>query len=478
MTEPLKILMLEDDPADAELVYRLLRKTQPDIAFTLAMTREDYEMALQQSLPDLILADNSLPQFDASDALLLARLYSPDIPFIMVTGTVPEEYAVEMIKAGADDYILKDRLARLPAAVEAAINQRRVRKNAQEAQEEIRRSNERFQTLSRLTKDAVWDLDLVNNTLWYNESFLHLLGLTGSPVPDMNAWLDRIHPDDRKKMDLRLEEIRKGAILSWEDELRLQLPDGSTRTVLDRAYVLKQDDTKPVRLIGVFVDITEKRKLEDEQVKGKIRQQKELTRAILQAVELERNTLGMELHDNINQILSSVNLRLGYYLDEPENNRAILEDCQRSLETAIREIRSLSHRMVMPAFSEKSLRGELAELIEHYIPALSIKLEVGKLNEKRIPHQVKEALYRIIQEQLSNVHKYAKTSEVQVRLSMDTGAVALVIIDNGVGFDPRMKRKGIGISNIYHRAESFDGKAEIISRPGSGCILTVKIPLG
>ncbi len=469
--------MLEDDPVDAELIYGLLRKKQPNIEFTLALTRQDYELALQQSRPDLILADNSLPQFDASDALLYARLLSPDIPFIMVTGTVSEEYAVEMIKAGADDYILKDRLTRLPAAVDAAINQRQAQKNAQEAQEEIRRSNERFQTLSRLTKDAVWDLDLVNNSMWCNESFVHLMGLTTAVAPDIDAWIDCIHPDDRKKMDLRLHEIRKGAILSWEDELRLQLPDGNTRTVLDRAYVLKQDGQKPLRLIGVLVDITEKRKAEDEQVKGKIRQQKELTRAVLQAGEQERNTLGMELHDNINQILSSVNLRLGYYLDEPENNRPILEDCHRRLETAIREMRNLSHRMVMPRFSKKSLRSELALLVEYYIPALSIKLEVRKVNEKRIQPQVKEALYRIIQEQLSNIHKHAKASKVQVRMSADTGFVALMIIDNGIGFDPKMKRKGIGISNIYHRAESFDGKVELFSRPGAGCTLAVKIPL-
>jgi len=469
--------MLEDDPVDAELIGGLLRKKQPDIEFTLASTRKEYERALQQSHPDLILADNSVPQFDASDALLYARLRSPDMPFIMVTGTISEEYAVEMIKAGADDYILKDRPARLPAAVEAAINQRQARKNAQEAQEEIRRSNERFQTLSRLTKDAVWDLDLVNNKIWWNESFFQLLGLTDTVVPDMAAWIDRIHPDDREKMDLRLEQIRKGGNISWEDELRLLLPDGNTRTVLDRAYVLKQDGGKPVRLIGVFVDITEKRKLEDEEMKGKIRHQKELTRAILQAVELERNKLGMELHDNINQILSSVNLRLSYYLDEPENNRAILDYCRQGLETAIREMRNLSHRMVMPSLSKKSLRSELALLVEHYTHALPIKLELRKVNERRIPPQIKEALYRIIQEQLSNIHKHAKASQVQVRLSADTGWVALLIIDNGVGFDPKMKRKGIGISNIYHRAESFDGKAEIFSRPGAGCTLAVKIPL-
>lgn len=281
----------------------------------------------------------------------------------------------------------------------------------------------------------------------------------------------------KKKMDGRLEAIRNGAIISWEDELCIQLPDGNTRTVLDRAYVLKEDGSKPVRLIGVLVDITEKRKGEEEEMKLRIRQQKELTRAIFRAGEQERTALGRELHDNINQILASVNLRLGYYVEEPEGNIAVLEDCRRGLETAIREMRNLSHQMVMPSFLEKSLRGELGLLAEHYLPALSIKLDIQKVNESRVPPSVKEALYRIVQEQLSNIHKHAKASQVQVRMSTDAGWVVLLVVDNGVGFDPKMKKRGIGISNIYHRAESFDGKVEIVSRPGAGCTLAVKIPL-
>jgi len=477
MTKPLKILMLEDDPFDAEIIERLLRKEQWDIEFTLVNTRNGYETALDRFLPDLILADNSLPQFDAGDALQFARQQSLYIPFIMVTGTVSEEYAVEMIKAGADDYILKDRLTRLPAAIQAAVNQQKVKKDKQKAQEEIRRSNERFQTLSKLTRDAVWELDLVTNSLWGNESFHQLLGFTTPIAPALEEWISRIHPDDRGKMAIRLEEIKKGIIVSWEDELRLQLPAGDSRTVLDRAYVLMHDGRHPVRLIGVLVDITEKRKMEEERIRSRISQQKELTRAILEARELERNALGRELHDNINQILASVNLRIGYYLDEPEDNMYILADCRQMLLAAIRETRNLSHQMVMPGFSEKNLLDELRLLIENYIPAMSISLDVRKLNEKHIPPLIKETLYRIVQEQLSNIHKHAKASSVQVRLSSGPRSVELLIRDDGIGFDPQLKKNGIGISNIYHRAESYDGKVEIVSSPGEGCYLVVRIPL-
>jgi len=217
--------------------------------------------------------------------------------------------------------------------------------------------------------------------------------------------------------------------------------------------------------------------MEEERIRSRISQQKELTRAILEARELERNALGRELHDNINQILASVNLRIGYYLDEPEDNMYILADCRQMLLAAIRETRNLSHQMVMPGFSEKNLLDELRLLIENYTPAMSISLDVRRLKEKHIPPLIKETLYRIVQEQLSNIHKHAKANSVQVRLSSGPRSVELLIRDDGIGFDPQLKKNGIGISNIYHRAESYDGKVEIVSSPGEGCYLVVRIPL-
>jgi two-component system, NarL family, sensor histidine kinase UhpB len=121
MNKGLKILMLEDSPTDAELIQRVLKKEIADCRFELTVTRDTFLQALESYRPQLILADNSLPQFDAMEALRIVREMGIQIPFIMVSGTTSEEYAVRIIKAGADDYILKDRLTRLPAAIESAI---------------------------------------------------------------------------------------------------------------------------------------------------------------------------------------------------------------------------------------------------------------------------------------------------------------------------------------------------------------------
>jgi len=474
--------MLEDSATDAEIVQRLLVKEVPNCRLHLAMNKNEFLQALDKFSPTLILADNSLPQFSAAEALRIVRERRLSTPFIMVTGTVSEEFAVDIIKSGANDYILKDRLTRLPAAIDAALKQHKAEKEKMAAEEEIRRSNERFQTLSRATKDAVWDLNLQTGSVWWSESFFTLLGYDpGLPVPDLYEWVTRLHPADRDKVIARLEKAGKNTIDNWEDELRFRLADGSYGTLLDRAYILRDDSGKPTRLIGVFVDITEqkrwRKKMEEDRLAGKIEQQKEVSRVILQTQEMERNALGRELHDNINQILASVNLKLGYYLDEPDNNIDVIENCRQDLLKAIQEARNLSHNMVMPAFSERNLRDELELLVENYSYRQIVLLESDSLNEAAIPSTIKETIFRIAQEHLNNIHKHAKASKVEIRLSNDPGSVNLYVRDNGVGFDIRQKRKGIGITNIFNRVESYNGTTDIQSSPGKGCMLSVRIPL-
>lgn len=480
MSELLKILMLEDNVNDAEIVQRLLKKEKMELDFRLVMNEHDFVQALEQFHPDVILADNNLPSFSAGEALQIVRKrkLSNNTPFVMVTGSVSEEFAVGMIKQGVDDYILKDRLTRLPAAIASAIKQQVAKKEAQKAIEAIRIANERFETLSRATKDAVWDWNLLTDSVWWNENFFHWLGYDPrQPVPPVQEWTKRIHPDDVGQVMERLKDVKKNAIDSWEEEFRFLMADGSYGTLLDRASVMRDAAGQPVRAFGALVDITAQKRLAEKNLISKIEQQKEITRAILQTQEMERNRLGRELHDNINQILASVSLKLEYYLEAPDNNLAIISNCYSSLLKAIQEARNLSHQMVLPRFSEKRLKDELERLIDNYNYKQFVELELSQMNEQFISPVIKETLYRIIQEQLSNIYKHAKADEIKISIDNDSDLVSLVVADNGIGFDMRQKSKGIGISNIFNRVEACNGTVEIIAAPGKGCTLRVKIPL-
>ena len=117
MNAKLKILHIEDSPPDAELIQRCLKKSGLDCEVKVVETKKEYLAALENFFPDVVLSDHSLLSFNSLEALTIAKNYKSDIPFILVSGVVSEEFAVEIIKAGADDYILKSSLMRLPSAI-------------------------------------------------------------------------------------------------------------------------------------------------------------------------------------------------------------------------------------------------------------------------------------------------------------------------------------------------------------------------
>src|SRR5690348_11669029 len=140
--------MLEDDAADAELTKFQLRKAGMQFSASRVETREDYLEALDERPPDLILSDYSLPGFNGHDALALAREKCPETPFIFVTGTMGEEVAIETLKSGATDYVLKTRLSRLMPAVNRALREAEERLQHKRAEEQLRESHEQLRALS------------------------------------------------------------------------------------------------------------------------------------------------------------------------------------------------------------------------------------------------------------------------------------------------------------------------------------------
>ena len=147
--------MLEDSDADVEMIQRQLAKAGLDYECKVMMTREAYEPALREFKPDIILSDNAMPQFSASEALQILQQHNIHIPFLLVTGTVSEEFAAGIIKAGADDYLLKDRLTRLPAAIETALKQKQTEREKKKAEQKLIKANRLYFFISQLNQMIV-----------------------------------------------------------------------------------------------------------------------------------------------------------------------------------------------------------------------------------------------------------------------------------------------------------------------------------
>lgn len=226
-------------------------------------------------------------------------------------------------------------------------------------------------------------------------------------------------------------------------------------------------------------DITEKLKAEAELIRHRIMQQEIITETTILVQEKEREEIGKELHDNINQILASTKLYLE--LARSENKELYPEAIAKSYDNinlAIGEIRQLSKQLVKPAF-DTTLTDSLRDLTDEIktITPIDIVFDGANFDEGCVEETIKLMIYRVVQEQLNNILKYAAASEVYIRLATDEGNVYLSIRDNGVGFDTTKKSKGIGLRNIDTRVKFHKGTAVITSAPGEGCRIDIEVPL-
>ena len=256
-SQHIRILMLEDNPLDAELVERELRRARVDFSVQRVQTETEFRHALESTDPDVILGDYNLPGFDGVAALKIASFLMPDTPFIFVSGSIGEERAVQTLREGAIDYILKDRLSRLPSAITRALDQRRDRQLRRRAQDALQRSEERFQYAAKATMDVIWDRDLIAGRMWFSDALETVWGhrLENSEVP-VEWWEARIHPEDRSQVLASLKEaIERGH--RWNAPFRFERGDGTYGYVIGRALVIRESG-RAIRMICAMLDMTER----------------------------------------------------------------------------------------------------------------------------------------------------------------------------------------------------------------------------
>jgi len=254
ITSTLKIIVLEDNDADAEIIQRLLKKNGYNFESEVMMDREAYLQALNEFKPDLILSDNEMPQFSALEALQILQQHSLHIPFIMVTGAVSEEFAAGIIKAGADDYLLKDRLTRLPAAIEAALKQKRTEKEKAEASRQLIQNEEKYRTLVEQAFDGIIIYSPDGIILDCNNSSCDYTGYLQNELEGLDIT-KLFFKDDLIARPLSFEMLNAGH--PNLDYRRLKRKD--------RAYIEMEIATKKMpggNLMAVGRDITERKKAE------------------------------------------------------------------------------------------------------------------------------------------------------------------------------------------------------------------------
>ncbi|WP_290795102.1 PAS domain S-box protein [Flavihumibacter sp. UBA7668] len=223
-------------------------------------------------------------------------------------------------------------------------------------------------------------------------------------------------------------------------------------------------------------NVTERLKLENQLEEERVKAQKEMTNAVISAQESERQEIGRELHDNINQILASARLYLGLSKTTSDDQQVFMEKSDELIQNAIDEIRTLSHSLIPPTLNDGHLKDNLLQLFENVASGIGTTIyhSLTEFDEHSIEEPFKLSIYRICQEQFNNITKYAKASQIHFYLGKKDNNLELRIKDDGVGFDLTKKSSGVGLMNMKTRATLFNGVLSIETEPGKGCELIVK----
>jgi PAS domain S-box-containing protein len=259
----IKILYLEDLATDVELVKRQLNKNDVDYEMKVADSRESYINALKDFNPDILISDHKLPTINSLEALRIAKEHDSLIPVILITSTIPEEYAIEIMKEGASDYILKDRLQRLPAAILNAVEKCTVEKERQKYLDEIIASEALMREIEYLANVGSWEYDYKTGiTKWSDEIYRILGHEPGEIESSLDTYLKFVQPEDR----IYAENSIKNAFMNLDTltlNYRIIDKDNNTKYVWTEFIIERNDNRNPLLITGFIQDVTEQKKAEE-----------------------------------------------------------------------------------------------------------------------------------------------------------------------------------------------------------------------
>ncbi|MEO8769545.1 MAG: PAS domain S-box protein [Ferruginibacter sp.] len=348
------------------------------------------------------------------------------------------------------------------------------------AHQYIDKMHERFTYVVNASSDAIWDLDLRTNEIYRSDAFSKISGYAKEEIEStLEWWFDKIHPEDKERVNAKVESDLANHSTNWEDEYRFQHADGTFRYIHDKGFTIYEDGIA-TRQIGSMQDITERKKLESQLLTEQVQKQKLINQATINAQEEERNRISGELHDNVNQLLISSRLHIGVAKNNPQNQTELLNKATEYLLMAVEEIRALSKKMNSHIVSSVGLIESITDIAYNMqkLNEIEVATDIDKTLILKLSTEQQLMVFRIVQEQTNNIIKHAEASEASISLIEKDNNINLIISDNGKGFDKETKKmKGLGFVNIFNRIDAYNGKLDIQSSPGNGCVIDINFPI-
>ncbi|HEX3626824.1 MAG TPA: response regulator [Verrucomicrobiae bacterium] len=500
MGKALNVLMVEDSAADAELITFELVNAGFDLTCKRVQTERDFLEELAKK-PDIVLSDYSMPQFSGLRAAELTRDSSLGVPFILISGTVGEEVAVEAMKKGATDYLLKDRLARLGQAIDRALLESRERARLKQAEQELQTTHAQLRQLLEHSPAVIYSLKVEGKKLVpkiVSENVTMLLGFTVTETLSPEWWLTQLHPDDREDAIASISEtLVDGASLT---NYRIRHKDGAYRWVEDKRRLICSSADEPDYIVGVWADITERRRLEAQ---------------LLQSQKMEGigQLAGGVAHD-FNNILSVIQMQSGLLKGSGQlscEQVGFADEIMATVQRAAALTRQLLLFSRREVFQPRDL--DLNECVSHMTKMLQRILgETIQMELKLAPPPVfVHADPGMIDQVLMNLTVNARDAMPDGgRLIIETDAVefdhlaasltmngrpgsfiSLSVSDSGSGIAPEIlpkifepffttkepgKGTGLGLATVFGIVQQHQGWISVYSEPGNGTTFRIYLP--
>lgn len=513
MPDTIRLLIVEDSVADTELMIRVLqrdglhlltRRVEDESSLTFALDLEDW---------DIIISDFRLPHFGGAEALKLVRMRATDLPFVLVSGTIGEEKAAEIIRSGANDYLLKDNLSRLPSIIRREIRDARLRVEHRDTLKKLQESHQEVWNIVQTVPDVLWTAALPDKNGEVQVTFIspsaqNVYGLDPiSFYQNSRLWIEVIVPEDRDAI-IAMFELCMRQKKSCSATYRIQTLKGELKWLEDVMSPRMDEMGRMVGTQGVVRDITARKKLEAEK-----QEQETLLR---QAQKLEAvGILAAGFAHDFNNVLAGISLFSESILSSSKPSEPHHEDAMRIFEAVQRGSAIVTHLL---AFSKKKSVNKRDFNLSNVVEGLSgmlnstlgarIHLDL-KLESEPLPihadfNQIEQIILNLVinakdaisEEGSISIRTFSRNYTETLRLptgNLQPGKYAcLQVKDTGIGMDEQTishifepffttkevgKGTGLGLAMVYGIALENNGHIQVASRPREGTTFTLLLPL-